>query len=418
MSQTEYTFKPLVFEKQKSVSNDIPDLPHTRIDHGIACNDEYLYYYRYCSYEAPGLEGDLLPNKGCLWKFNLVTCQWKNLRSRHLSRVLSYSSIILSGNLIIIYGGTGVRFSNYCPYNIYIGNLLGEYTEEGIVFEEINCTNGIPRIGYGQSIVLNGRYIYTVNGLSGFQREADVYRFDISTKKWEILSDGKGILQDFEEKYKYELAYYNQCIFTFGGSNVHINSTTNFLNTFMTVHVFDLTTKTWRYLDTKPDQQSTTPGYPENRINHGWVQCPTHTQNVYLLGGYDKFNFMKDVWCFNLSTFQWRNLSMCSIPKPTFFLSAAMSRYGHLYYYNGLVSLRCLSTRRLEPQNHVYTTWVRVPQLKEMCWDAILFYFRKNLLKLNEEDLRKLGLPLEYYKLIIKAKEFIISAKAQHLSSD
>jgi len=165
--------------------------------------------------------------------------------------------------------------------------------------------------------------------------------------------------------------------------------------------VFDISTNKWEYYKTLPDLQNLSPSYPANRCYYGWAQCPTQPEYVYMSGGTDNVNFFSDIWRLNLNTLQWCNLMPCRLPKSMFLHSSTVVPSGRIYYYNGIVNTESFN---MYQKDDIMCAWIRIPKLKDICWDAMLYYFKDQMLKSSLGDLQNLGLPLEYYESIIKAK--------------
>lgn len=164
-----------------------------------------------------------------------------------------------------------------------------------------------------------------------------------------------------------------------------------------------MSTNKWQYFKTLPDLQSSSSSYPANRCYYGWAQCVAQPEYVYMSGGSDNFNFFSDIWRLNLTTLQWCNLMPCKLPKSMFLHSSTVVPSGRIYYYNGIVS----DSIDIHQKDDILCAWIRIPKLKSMCWDAMLYYFKNQMLKSSLEDLNNLGLPLEYYESIIKAKTLV-----------
>lgn len=159
-------------------------------------------------------------------------------------------------------------------------------------------------------------------------------------------------------------------------------------------------TKKWRYLDTLPDNQNSSNFFPLNRIHYGFAQCVVQKNFVYICGGGDGIvKSFNDIWRFNLATLQWYEIKSFVLPDPTHLHSMVITPAGQLYYHDGLIN-----RRHVYPNDKVFCAWIRLPSLKSICWDAMLYYFKKQMLKSSDAELKNLGLPLEYYKNIIIAK--------------
>lgn len=100
---------------------------------------------------------------------------------------------------------------------IVLGNLANEYEECGMKFEELQVTGAIPMPLYGQGVVMNGKYIFSIGGTSGNEYEMDVHQLDLSTKNWELLYHARGEGHEPEPRYRHEVVYYKGRIYIFGG---------------------------------------------------------------------------------------------------------------------------------------------------------------------------------------------------------
>lgn len=95
--------------------------------------------------------------------------------------------------------------------------MATEYTSEDrtVDFIEIPSNGGLPKNGYGQPLVLNGKYLYTVNGMSEYEYEMDVYRLDLDKKEWSSLYKARGAHPHTSYKFKHEIAFYNNRLYMF-----------------------------------------------------------------------------------------------------------------------------------------------------------------------------------------------------------
>lgn len=59
-----------------------------------------------------------------LWKYCFDLGEWKIIKCQNVPQELASSSVTLSGNIIIIYGGTGVPFGAFCSNRMYLGKAL------------------------------------------------------------------------------------------------------------------------------------------------------------------------------------------------------------------------------------------------------------------------------------------------------
>jgi len=176
--------------------------------------------------------------------------------------------------------------------------------------------------------------------------------------------------------------------------------------------VFNLDVNDWQYIDTSPDLQELSMDYPENRVHYAWTQCKVQPQHVYMCGGFNDKKFFTDVWRLDLSTFQWCHLIQCLLPKPTFFHTITITNAGRMYYMDGMIG-SCLPNRccdqsdRLKENRSIASAWIKIPKLTDISWDAVLHYFKDQLLAMSEENLQKMGLPYDYYRILSEAKDHI-----------
>lgn len=135
-------------------------------------------------------------------------------------------------------------------------------------------------------------------------------------------------------------------------------------------------------------------GYPANRYCHSCVQLPDKPHNVVILGGFDGYVVFGDTWMLDLLTFQWKKLTNCNLPS-VYFHSSAITPSGRLLTFGGVVQ----KNNTKERTSDIYVTWLCVPKLKEICWDAIVHYNSK-LDEYSHAELLSFGVPYEYVQRI------------------
>lgn len=59
--------------------------------------------------------------EGSLWKYNFVAGCWEDIKCRNFPRGLKFNSVLLSGNIIFIHGGKGIRYHNQSEYQTFMG---------------------------------------------------------------------------------------------------------------------------------------------------------------------------------------------------------------------------------------------------------------------------------------------------------
>ena len=122
------------------------------------------------------------------------------------------NAVVLRGVILVIHGGTGVPFGENCNNNVYICNVNnGE-------MHIIPATGELPDPQYGQAVIFNGPYLYTVGGTTGSDYTCDIHRFDIRTQVWESVYICAGRDQcEPKGRYRHELAFDGKIIYVFGG---------------------------------------------------------------------------------------------------------------------------------------------------------------------------------------------------------
>ncbi|XP_050425313.1 kelch domain-containing protein 10-like isoform X3 [Adelges cooleyi] len=396
-----YKFKPFHFTVLKK--NHDPLLrPLARSGHRVVCNDAYLFSYGGFNpatsvRDATGTRLSSAMRE--LWKYCFDLGEWKRISCKNVPQELASSSVTLSGNIIIIYGGTGVPFGAFCSNRMYLGNLANEFKEIGMEFEELQVSGEVPMPLYGQGVVMDSKYIYSIGGTSGYEYEMDVHRLDLSTKKWELLHKSRGLVHEPEPRYRHEVVFYKGRIYIFGGGR---GGSLNIYYGFSKIHVFDVTTKEWEFLPAKHDHRVPRPGYPDNRSCHSCVQCPDKKNLVYICGGFDGFRSFRDVWRFNLDTLQWEKLTRCTMPKPVYFHSTAVTPSGRMCCYGGIVSDQADGSGGRS--NDITSAWITIPKLRVICWEAMIFYFKEQMFETSDHDLKQIGLPQEFYERIIDGR--------------
>lgn len=91
-------------------------------------------------------------------------------------------------------------------------------------FEKLEVSGEIPMPLYGQGVVMDGKFIYSIGGTSGHVYEMDVHRLDLTTRKWELLHRSQGDYLEPEPRYRHEVVFYKNRIYIFGGGRGgHLN---------------------------------------------------------------------------------------------------------------------------------------------------------------------------------------------------
>lgn len=386
-----YKFKPF---RTRRINYRFEKAPKPRSGHRIVCDDVNVYSYGGYNPQIsddPDLVDDLDWNLSRplfkeLWKFNFATCKWNKLPCENVPDVLASNAVILSGKILMVFGGTGVPFGARCSQHLYLCDVS---KEEKLSFHRVETTGDIPPPLYGQAVVLNGQYLYTVGGTTGYKYSADVHRINLESKVWEEVYVCKGSMNEPGGRYRHELIFDGMRIYVLGGG------TAVEAFGFKEIYAFNIVLREWECYTTHPDPKlvnvRTRTGYPAPRRCHSCVQMPGSNLSVMILGGYDGTYMFGDAWKLDLVTLQWTKLLSCSLPRPVYFHSSAVTSKGQVFTYGGIVE----KGHNIARTSDMYSVWICIPKLKDICWEAILYYHR-DLHTLTKLELLRLGLPYEY----------------------
>ncbi|XP_015431512.1 PREDICTED: kelch domain-containing protein 10 homolog [Dufourea novaeangliae] len=387
-----YQFKPFVFKKHKVNSLE---RPKARSGHRIVCNQKYLYSYGGfnpgISDSDPDMQNDQAwisskPLFKELWKFNLVTQQWSRLPEQdNMPNELASNAVILRGNTLIVYGGTGVPFGDSCSNSLYLCHL-----EVGKMYVVL-AKGDLPDPQYGQAVICHGLYLYTVGGTTGYEYTCDIHRFNLKTCVWEKVYICSGSDQNEPPgRYRHELAFDGKLIYVLGGG------TSIEAFGFSEIPAFDLEMNKWIVLNTYGDNVDNT--VPEPRRCHGSVQYTdekTGVTFVVISGGYNEDHVFSDVWRLDLSLLQWTCLRKCILPCPVYFHSAALTPEGRMYTFGGIIK----EDNKVARTDAVHSVWLKIPKLSEICWQALIHYF-PHLCRKSQHQLLLTGVPLKFVQRI------------------
>ena len=117
---------------------------------------------------------------------------------------------------------------------------------------------------------------------------------------------------------------------------------------------------------------------------------------VCIFGGCFKNNTsLDDLWKLNLTTLQWTKVQYssknCGNLK-VYFHSAAVTTYGRMFVFGGVSG----KGPNLKRHNNLYSIWLQIPKLSEICWQALRHYAPSQLKVSNFENLKKFGIPSQF----------------------
>lgn len=385
----EFCFRPYEVKrvKYRCYTKNGRSRPYARSGHRIVCSDSAIYCF-----------GGFNPNMAVvndedeasclfqeLWKFDIIRKEWVLLMgpNNDLPQELASNAMILQGDTLIVFGGTGFPFGVNCSNRIYVcqpGKKPKEMTE-------IEVKGDLPPAQYGQTILFHDGDLYTIGGTEGFDYTCDVYRLNVSSKTWECAyACRQDIRDDPPGRYRHEIAFDGEKIYIIGGG------TSDSAFSLSSIPTYTLKRNEWTYTATKPDPNLPLPGVPAARKCHSCVQYQTDNgTEVVVAGGYDGRSYYGDIWKLNLSTFEWRLMQKSVLPYPLFFHDAASSSAGCMYIFGGIK----FSSNNNVRTNIVYKMWTTIPKLSEICWEAMLHY-SPGLPGKSKNDLLQMGIPLNF----------------------
>lgn len=383
-----YVFRPFAMAEHKPQS---AERPKARSGHRIVCDSKNLYSYGGFNPGISDTDPEMQNNSTWiaskplfkeLWKFNLITQRWKQLpQQKNMPNELASNAVILRGNLLIIHGGTGVPFGDSCSNKLYMCNV-----HDGKMME-VPAKGDFPEPQYGQALIYHGPYLYTVGGTTGTGYTCDIHRFDLRTNVWEAVYICSGQDQNEPEgRYRHEVAFDGKMIYVLGGG------TATDVFGFSKIPAFDLKTNRWTILQTYGDTGDKS--VPPPRRCHGSVQYKdekTGVTSVFISGGYNGAYVFSDVWKLDLSLLRWTHLRKCGLPRPVYFHSAAITLEGRMYTFGGII----VKHNEISRTDAVYSVWLTVPKLSEICWEALNYYY-PHLRFRSHDELLLVGIPLKF----------------------
>ncbi|EZA56905.1 hypothetical protein DMN91_001318 [Ooceraea biroi] len=383
-----YKFKPLVITKHKAKGLECPK---ARSGHRVACDHRHLYSYGGFNPCVSDTDPDMRDDQTWvaskplfkeLWRYNLVSEQWKRLPGQDsMPNELASNAMVLCGNMLMVYGGTGVPFGERCSNQLYVCNV-----DDGIM-KVVPATGDSPEPQYGQALVCHNPYLYTVGGTTGYEYTCDIHRFDMRTGIWEAvyICSGKNESEP-RGRYRHELAFDGKMIYVLGGG------TSAEAYGFLEIPAFDLETNNWRTLSTHGDIDDNT--VPAPRRCHGSVQYTdkkSGATSVVISGGYNGDAVFNDVWRLDLGALQWTCLKKCILPRPVYFHSTALTPIGRMYIFGGIIK----EHNKVQRTNAIHSVWLTIPKLSEICWQALNHYW-PNLMDKSPDELLLIGIPLQF----------------------
>ncbi|CAG5099745.1 Similar to slim: Kelch domain-containing protein 10 homolog (Drosophila melanogaster) [Cotesia congregata] len=284
-----------------------------------------------------------------IWKYNLATGVWTCLPEQRFfptNNEIILGMTFKSEKLIVVTW-------NKCQSK---GYLYTHYLKNENEVEKMTTKGPLPKRFFSHNFISHGSYLYTI----GNDRGLGVFRIDPETGIWEKMSPDNG--DDFPGDYAdIELAFDGRKIYVIfvklRGERIHL------------------------------------------RINFGIdhvVDPETKETSIVISGGTMDRKIYSDVWQLRLSTLRWTCLNKLGsiLPLAICEHDATTSRYGKMYVFGGRIKR---TNNRLTEVNSLYSAWLRIPKLADICWEAVNYYY-KDLNSKTDEELFELGLPIKFVR--------------------
>eukprot|EP00069_Balaena_mysticetus_P006036 bmy_18386T0 len=286
----------------------------------------------------------------------------------YMPRALASMSLVLHGNNLLMFGGTGIPLGESNGNDVHVCNV--KYKRWPLP----SCLGKKPSHTYGQAMAIINGFLYVFGGTTGYIYSTDLHKLDLSTREWTQLKPNNLSCDLPEERYRHEIAHDGQRIYILGGGT---SWTAYSLNK---IHAYNLETNAWEEIATKPHE---TIGFPAAQRCYSCVQIKN---DVFICGGYNGEVILGDVWKLDLQTSQWVKLT-ATMPEPVHFHGAAVTPAGCTYVHGGVVNIH--ENKRT---GSLFKIWlVVVPSLLELSWEKLLAA-SPNLANLSRTQLLHLGL--------------------------
>lgn len=249
-----------------------------------------------------------------LWKFEPAEAAWTRIedsddyrtdeyvkRNRPQPR---YTAVFhrFEGSLFLFSGKTQTaEYENVILGDVWIRDAEGEWeaVERGNAVLGTDVNADWPAARYGTMWAANEQAIFICGGY-GEQDYNDLWRFDLETRDWQLLSPHRASDDRHAPRYGSAFAYYDQTLYLFGGRSREYPK-----RNYNDLWEFDLTTREWSQLEEnrsphRYDESATYPGYHSKSAN------AVVGKYWYIWGGEGRHGHVSDFWRFNLETHEWQ----------------------------------------------------------------------------------------------------------------
>ncbi|CAD6235073.1 GSCOCG00007792001-RA-CDS [Cotesia congregata] len=395
-----YQFKPLEFNRH--FANSI-SRPEGRVSSTIYSNGNDLYIFGGMStvtalsrqFDNHTISLGVSVSIKDTWSYNLSTKKWKLLMNEDK---INLSDSLMHGIIGVMYEK---NFLIICTFNFNFQDMppslksclhIYDLKNKNVLVH--NTSGEIPVHSLAGNMIRHENFLYTVQLDKFGENNFTVYQLNTNTQVWKIVYKS----QEFESRLlntsQPTLVYNGKSIFVFGAHFVLDESIA--IIPLNRIAVFDLKEFTWKMVNIHGDESQAV-NFPEKRLEYNVAQYRnplTGDMNVILTGGYSQSNSIySDVWKLNLTSFKWKYLGLMP-PEIGDKHSTTVSPFGQLIIFGGVIK-NSNGVHTCSPA--VYSIWLSIPKLENICWLAVLHYYPNLALK-TKEEVMSLGISWEVFQ--------------------
>ncbi|XP_077196512.1 kelch domain-containing protein 10 isoform X2 [Paroedura picta] len=188
-------------------------VPPARSGHRCVADNANLYVFGgYNPAESEGPENENYPLFRELWRYNFATSTWHQMGTEgYMPRELASMSLVLHGNNLLVFGGTGIPFGESNGNDVHVCNV--KYKRWAL----FTCRGKKPNRIYGQAMAIINGSLYVFGGTTGYIYSTDLHKLDLNTREWIQLKPNNLHCDMPEERYRHEIAHDGQRIYILGG---------------------------------------------------------------------------------------------------------------------------------------------------------------------------------------------------------
>ncbi|OBS78939.1 hypothetical protein A6R68_18684, partial [Neotoma lepida] len=159
--------------------------PPARSGHRCVADNTNLYVfggYNPDYDESGGPDNEDYPLFRELWRYHFATGVWHQMGTDgYMPRELASMSLVLHGNNLLVFGGTGIPFGESNGNDVHVCNV--KYKRWAL----LSCRGKRPSRIYGQAMALINGSLYVFGGTTGYIYSTDLHKLDLNTMVWTQL---------------------------------------------------------------------------------------------------------------------------------------------------------------------------------------------------------------------------------------